>query len=207
MAGATQRNPAPLSRKTFRAFTASRPEEERWELIDGVAVMMTPPTKAHQRIASNLEALLLNALKRHAPQFTAYQRLGVNLGPALQHYDPEPDVLVIDAEVGPGSDERYADRFYLAAEIVSASDKDFVEAKRDIYQRHEACKCVLVVQQNRYEVRVDLPTESGWTQQVLTDPNDSLDLRDFGLRCRLSDLLPRYGRCARSRFQTLIVPA
>jgi Uma2 family endonuclease len=57
VAGATRRNSQLLSIEAFRAFIAVRPEEERWELIDGAAVMMTPPTKAHQRIASNLEAL------------------------------------------------------------------------------------------------------------------------------------------------------
>jgi Uma2 family endonuclease len=98
MAGATQRKQPPLSRATFRAFTAGRPGEERWQLIDGVPVMMTPPTKAHLRIASSLESLLLNALEKHDADLTAYQRLGVNLGPEAEHYDPEPDVLVIDAD-------------------------------------------------------------------------------------------------------------
>jgi Uma2 family endonuclease len=188
MAGATQRNQPPLSRATFRAFTASRPDEERWELIDGVAVMMTPPTKAHQRIASNLERLLLDSIERYAPNLTAYQRLGVNLGPTIEHYDPEPDVLVIDAALGPDIDERYADRFHLAAEIVSESDRTFVEAKRDLYPRHEACKCVLIVQQDRLEVRVDLRTAAGWTEQVLTKPDDPLDLSDLGLHCKVGDL-------------------
>jgi Uma2 family endonuclease len=188
MAGATQRKQPPMSRATFRAFTAGRPEEERWQLIDGVPVMMTPPTKAHQRIASNLETLLLTALEKHDADLTAYQRLGVNLGPEAEHYDPEPDVLVIDAEIGPNIDERYADRFYLAAEVVSSSDKTFVEAKREIYRRHAACKCVLVVQQNRYEVSIDVRTDAGWPQQVLVKPDDVLDLPAFGLRCKLSDL-------------------
>ena len=188
MAGAPQRKQPSLSRETFRAFTASRPDEERWELIDGVAVMMTPPTKAHQRIASNLETLLLSALEGHAPHLTAYQRLGVNLGPEAKHYDPEPDVIVIDAEIGPDIDERYADRFYLAAEIVSLSDKTFVRAKREIYRQHEACKCVLVVQQNQFEVSVDLRGNAAWKEQLLTNPDDLLVLPDFGLRCKLSDL-------------------
>lgn len=188
MVGTTQRKQPPLSRATFRAFTASRPDEERWELIDGVAVMMTPPTKAHQRIASNLERLLLDALERYAPSLTAYQRLGVNLGPTIEHYDPEPDVLVIDGALGPDVDERYADHFYLAAEIVSESDRTFVEAKRDLYRRHEACKCVLIVQQDRFEVRVDLRTAAGWTNQVLTKPDEMLALPDFGLHCKVADL-------------------
>jgi Uma2 family endonuclease len=110
------------------------------------------------------------------------------LGPEAEHYDPEPDVLVIDAEIGPNIDERYANRFYLAAEVVSSSDKTFVEAKREIYRRHAACKCVLVVQQNRYEVSIDVRTDAGWTQQALVEPDDVLDLPAFGLRCKLSDL-------------------
>jgi Uma2 family endonuclease len=188
VAGATRRNPQLLSIEAFRAFTASRPEEERWELIDGAAVMMTPPTKAHQRIASNLESPLLNALEDRAPNLTAYQRLGVNLGPTVQHYDPEPDVVITDADTGPNADERYAERFYLAAEVVSASDKVLVEAKRAIYRLHETCKYILIVQQDRYEVWLDVRTSTGWQQQVLTSPDDLLVLPEFGLRCKVSDL-------------------
>jgi Uma2 family endonuclease len=188
MAGAAQRTPPRLSVKTFRGFAASRPDEERWELIDGSAIMMTPPTKAHQRIASNLETLLLNALKAHAPNLTAYQRLGVNLGPTVEYYDPEPDVLVIDAEIGPGIDDRYADRFYLAAEVVSSSDKTFVEAKREIYMQHEFCKCVLIVQQDRFEVHVDLRAHDSWTELILRKLDDLLVLSEFGLRCQLADI-------------------
>jgi Uma2 family endonuclease len=188
VAGVVRRNPQVLSIDAFRAFIASRPDEERWELIDGAAVMTAPPTKAHQRIASNLESLLLSALESHAPNLTAYQRLGVNLGPTVQHYDPEPDVVITDADLGPDSDERYADRFYLAAEIVSASDKVLVEAKRTVYRLHETCKCILIVQQDRYEVSLEARTSSGWEQQMLTNPDDELVLPDFGLRCKLTDL-------------------
>jgi Uma2 family endonuclease len=177
-----------LSIKTFRAFAASRPDEERWELIDGVAMMMAPPTKSHQRIASNLESLLLNAIERHAPSLAAYQRLGVNLAPVVEHYDPEPDVVVVDAELSADTDERYAERFYLAAEVVSASDKNLVEMKREIYQQHEACNCVIVVQQDRYEVTLDLRTDTGWEQKILRNAEDVLALPEFGLRCKVADL-------------------
>ena len=43
-----------FSVEEFFALMESRPEEERWQLIDGVAMMMPPPTLVHQRIASNL---------------------------------------------------------------------------------------------------------------------------------------------------------
>jgi len=176
---------ARMSVELFRRFVEGRPDEEHWELINGAAMMMAPPTKAHQRIASNLERLLNDALEGHSPALVAYQRVGVNLGPNVQDYDPEPDVTVVDAE---GEDERYSDRFYLAAEIVSSSDRSRVESKRDVYRLHDSCTCILTVEQDRFEVRVDLRTDTGWSEQVLKKPDDILALPDFGLRCKLSDL-------------------
>src|SRR5215475_8975994 len=186
MARAAQRKPSPLSIEAFRAWSETRPDEERWELIDGVPMMMTPPTKAHQRIASNLERLLNDALVSAAPGRAAYQRVGLNLGPVVENYDPEPDVVVIDVEEG--SDERYADRFYLIAEVVSASDRPTIEGKREIYKRHEACNCMLTIRQDRHEVRVDLRSGNSWTTQILTRPADELVLAEFGLRCAVADL-------------------
>ncbi len=84
MASAPLRNHPRMSVELFRGFREGRPDEERWELIDGVAVMMTPPTKIHQRIGNNLANLLNEALERHAPAMAAYQCTGVNLAPAKQ---------------------------------------------------------------------------------------------------------------------------
>src|SRR5438445_13513439 len=124
MAAVAERKTAPLSVKAFRAWVESRPSEERWELINGVPMMMAPPTRDHQRIASNLERLLNDAIEGlpqpRTPPVAAYQRIGVNLEPMVENYDPEPDVAVV--EVGLGRDPRYADRFVLVAEVVLKSD-------------------------------------------------------------------------------------
>jgi Putative restriction endonuclease len=72
-----------LSVEAFRAFYQGRPDEERWELIDGVPMMMAPPTFVHQRIASNLERLLNDALETRDPARAAYQRGGLNLKRAV----------------------------------------------------------------------------------------------------------------------------
>jgi Uma2 family endonuclease len=175
-----------LAIAAFRAWTVTRPDEEHWELLDGVPTRRTPPTKAHQRIASNLERLLNDALA-HAPERAVYQRVGLNLGPVIENYDPEPDVVIID--VAEGSDERYADRFYLVAEVVSASDRPTLEGKREIYKLHGVCSCILTIRQDRHELRVD--TRAGnneWTTQILTRPADELVLTEFGLRCTLADV-------------------
>src|SRR5437868_299105 len=136
MPAATQRDPQRMTLALFRSFCAMRPDEERWELIDGTAIMMTPPTVAHQWIATNLQLLLHQALQQHAPMLRALQRLGVNLAPSVDDYDPEPDVTVVDADAAREPERRYVDRFYLAAEIVSATDRKWIDKKREIYKLH-----------------------------------------------------------------------
>lgn len=188
MAAEPQRKPARMSVALFRQFLEGRPDEEHWELIDGIALMMTPPTFAHQRIASNLERLLLDAFEINALPLTAYQAIGVNLASPAEDYDPEPDVVVVDSVAAEKPGERYAARFYLVAEIVSSSDRPIIESKREIYKMQDACKCILTVQQDRCEIRLDMRDKSGWNEQFLTALDDQLVLSDFGLSCKLSDL-------------------
>jgi Uma2 family endonuclease len=176
----------PLSIAAFRAWLDARPEKERWELIAGVPMMMAPPTHDHQRITSNLESLLNEALEAHRPELSAYQRVGLNLAPVAPDYDPEPDVAVVSADER--GDVRYSDRFFLAGEVVSRSDRATVGSKREVYQRHPDCRCVLVIQQDRFDVTVAILTEAGWTDQRLTNASDELVLEEFGLRCTLADL-------------------
>jgi Uma2 family endonuclease len=189
MATASRPRYAPLSVEAFRNWAASRPDEERWELIEGVPMMMAPPTRDHQRIASNLERLLNDALEempKRTPPLAAYQRIGLNLRPFVQDYDPEPDVAVV--ELARGVDPRYAARFYLAAEVASSSDLPVIEGKREVYKRHPTCECVVVIRQDRYEAQIDLRSPDGWMRETLTSPDDELVLLAFGLRCALKDL-------------------
>jgi Putative restriction endonuclease len=72
--------PGRMSGAEFRAFQEKRPDHERWELLGGVAMMMTPPTITHNRIAGNLERLLNDRLERHTPSLLATQRPGLELG-------------------------------------------------------------------------------------------------------------------------------
>jgi Uma2 family endonuclease len=158
MVGALRQRAPILSVASFRAWLASRPDEEHWELIEGIPMMMTPPNRRHQRIASNLEYLLNAALKRHDPGLAAYQNIGVNIASTVP-YDPEPDVAVIrEAE---NSDPRYADRFYLVAEVLSDSDKEIIDGKRDIYRAHPSCIRILLVRQDRVEIIVGQRTTEG----------------------------------------------
>jgi len=176
----------------FRAFQDQRPDHERWELIAGVPIMMAPPTIVHNRIASNLERLLNDALAMHEPARVAAQRSGVLLA-AAGDYRPEPDVGVIDADFHAG--QRFVDRVYLLAEVVSDADelrdpdsgRSWIDVKREIYFAHPACEAVLTIEQDRMDVRVDIRTKDGWNSRRL-GPGDELLLSAFGLRCAAADL-------------------
>ena len=193
-----------MSGPEFRAFQARRPDHERWELLGGVAMMMTPPTIAHNQLASNLERLLNEDLAHRAPSLLATQRPGLDLGDG--DYRPEPDVGIIDADYGAG--QRFVDKAYLLAEVVSdtdevivpGTDRRWIDVKRDLCRSHPHCEAVLVIAQDRIEVGLDLKTEDGWTSSFPQGGGAELSIPAFGLRCllaRLYDKTPLQPRARR----------
>jgi Uma2 family endonuclease len=183
----------------FRSFQETRPDHERWELVKGVPVMMVPPTISHQRIAGNLERLLNDALAKHDPTRFAVQGSGVELGdaalaPVGEDYRPEPDVMVMDADYEPR--QRFVDRAYVVAEIVSDTDHDpvpgtkepWIAVKRRLYLAHPACEAVLLIDPYRVEISVDLRTEDGWTSAKLKGLDEQLTIPSCGLQCLVADV-------------------
>lgn len=64
----------------FMAVLESRPEKEKWQLVDGVAQrIVTPPLIAHQGIASSLQFDLNLALRSARPDLWAYCEVGVRV--------------------------------------------------------------------------------------------------------------------------------
>src|SRR4051794_16718557 len=78
----------------FMAMLETRPKGERWDLIEGIAVMMAPPTVVHQRIAHNLCNLLHAAFVAGHLDLFAYTGLGVRI-PGIKNFQPRPDVVVL----------------------------------------------------------------------------------------------------------------
>lgn len=83
----------------FMAFLEMRPKEERWHLIEGNAVMMAPPSLAHQRISQNFCELLNRAFAAQRSDLYAYHEIAIRL-PGVINFQPEPDVVVASAAAG-----------------------------------------------------------------------------------------------------------
>jgi Uma2 family endonuclease len=187
-----------MSGAEFRAFQATRPDRERWELVKGIPIMMVPATMSHQRIAGNLLRLLNEALAKYDPTRFAIHDSGVELGDAAvapigEDYRPEPDVMVVDADFE--ARQRFVDRAYVIAEIVSDTDTEpvagtrepWIAVKRRLYLAHAPCEAVILIDPYRIEVKIDLRARDGandgWVSQTLTSLDEQLTIPCCGLQC------------------------
>jgi Uma2 family endonuclease len=168
------------------AFRDERPKEEKWELIDGVAILPDRPTIMHQRIAARLEELLNCQLESARPQWRAAFRTSVWVK-GDDKYNPWPDVTVVDAVTKRG--QIYGERFFFVAEVLSDSDRGAVlEAKLRYYQDHEHNRCVLFVHQDRVRAEQHDREVGRWRQRNLGRAEEPLTFPDIGTICRLGDL-------------------
>ena len=72
--------------------------------------------------------------------------------------------------------------------MVSPSDTVIIAGKREIYKLLPDCRCILVVQQDRYDVAAERRGVAGWMRQVLSAADDRLTLPEFALQCKLSEI-------------------
>jgi Uma2 family endonuclease len=187
MPGDFLRQKPQLTMEQFHALRDERPKEEKWELIDGVPMMMPPPTLMHQRISRNLETLLNERLLEAKPEWQADREVGVWLK-GDNKFNPEPDVTVIDAVIALG--QIYVRRFYFVAEVLSENDKKAVlAAKLAYYQEHEHNRCVLFVRQDRVGAELhERKADGRWRRRQLSKPDAVLAIPEIGSIGSLGDL-------------------
>ena len=110
----------PMTVEDFYAFTDTRPDEEKWELIDGEPVLNAWPTRLHQIIALNIAAGLRNQISK--PQWEVLPGLGVRVSDTNL---PVPDVLIRPSSAPAGDPaSRECDDMIVAFEVLSPSTRD-----------------------------------------------------------------------------------
>lgn len=168
----------------FMAFLQTRPDGERWDLIEGVAVMMSPASYAHQRITYNLCALLNGAFAARRLDLFAYFDAGVR-SPGVRNFQPQPDVVVVPGVAG---HDYYSEQFQLAGEVLSPTN---TQAEIDLKLRHyrEAPHnlYVVVIEPRKFNVEIHAK-RNDWQKTIFANAEDLIELPEFGLRCRVVDL-------------------
>ena len=133
----------------FLGYVEERPDGEKWELIEGIAVLSPTPTDFHQFIVANLILGLGNwKLQRTAPWFVL-PGVGTRV-PASPRSLPAPDVMVKE-RAGTGS--HVSDEALVLFEVLSPSNK---KADRDwrlsVYRSVLNCQHYVTIAQNRVHV-------------------------------------------------------
>jgi Uma2 family endonuclease len=180
--------PAPLSGSMdvdeFMAFLETRPKGEHWDLIEGIAVMMAPPSYAHQRIASNLCNLLNSAFTARRLDLFAYFDVGVRT-PGVRNFQPQPDVAVVP---GVSGYDLYSERFQLVAEVLSpANTRQEIDLKLRRYREAPDNLYAMVIEPREFLVEIHAKNRN-WQPAILMHADDSIEMPEFGLRCSVADL-------------------
>jgi Uma2 family endonuclease len=168
----------------FMAFVETRPDEEHWELIEGVAVMMAPASYAHQRIVRNLCELLNSAFAARHLDLFAYFDAGVRL-PGVRNFQPQPDVVVVPGIAG---HDLHCERFQLVAEVLSPTNRrQEIDLKLRRYREAPDNLYAVVIEPREFLLEI-YAKRGNWQSAILTKPDDSIEMPEFGLRCGVAAL-------------------
>jgi Uma2 family endonuclease len=185
----TVNTPAPRSGTMdvdeFMAFMETRPKGEHWDLIEGVAVMMSPASYLHQLVASNFRDLLNSALRAKGLDLYAFGDVGVR-SPGLLNFQPEPDVVVASGMVD--DVYYYSESFQLAAEVLSPSNtRTEIDLKTRRYREAPSNLYAVVIDPKKHMMEIYAKSRK-WEPVVLERPDDVIEMPEFGLRCLVVDL-------------------
>lgn len=172
-----------LSVAEFVELIRPYPDEERWELLDGEAVLMSPQSERHQTVVMNL----LRRLDRLATDkgCRVFPGLGI-LHDEVDDYAPIPDVVV---RCGPPVDGGYARDPILLAEILSPSTMSNDRGRKlDFYRSLPSLRTILIAYQSEVRVEAWQRDEGEWRWVVLKRLEDALPLPELGGELRLAEV-------------------
>lgn len=170
--------PKGLSIEEFLAFCETRPQEESWELIEGVPALNAAPVKWHQVIASNIIRHLENASEDRALGWVTLPGVGA-IVPASPRSLPVPDVMVLPLPLK-DPDRPVADDVLVLFEILSRSNRKKDQAwRRRVYASMPTCQHYVTVEQKKPSV-VSYDRADDWKGRKLEGPDAVLALPGLG---------------------------
>ncbi|MCQ4190647.1 Uma2 family endonuclease [Methylocystis suflitae] len=171
----------PMRAEEFFAFTATRPDDEKWELIEGEPVLNASASFLHQIIASNLIVSLGRFARETDAIWAVVPGIGVRISPMSV---PVPDVLV-RPQTATGVE---CDDMIIAFEILSPSTADYdLRWKRKAYASLPSLLQYVVIAQDAVEV-VSFDRANEFSERRLETVESALDLPVIGACMNLRDI-------------------
>jgi Uma2 family endonuclease len=157
----------------FYAFTDTRPDEEKWELIDGEPILNASPSPPHQYIVANLILSLGTRAREIAAPWAVIPGIGARVSDISR---PEPDVMIVP-RLGQGLDPKQRDstKAMVLFEIMSpsTSSRD-LKWKRAAYTSMPALTHYVVIAQDAIDVVV-FDRAAAFKERRLTALTDLLE--------------------------------
>lgn len=174
----------PMSVEEFYALTDTRPDEEKWELIDGEPVLNASPNRVHQRILKNL-VRGTSAFERPGVEWELLPGLGVRISDRSR---PEPDALILPKDASTNLLERDRNDVIVAFEILSPSTRDRdLRWKRTAYTSLPSLTHYVVIAQDVVDVVV-FARDRGFAERHLRSLSDSVELPALGISLPLAEV-------------------
>jgi Uma2 family endonuclease len=176
----------PMTIEEFYALTDTRPDEEKWELIEGEPVLNAAPSDFHQLILANLVAVLTNERRRRGASWLAIPGIGARVSNTSR---PEPDVMILPKRPQRGdSARRDTTEAIVLFEIMSPSTatRD-LKWKRIAYTSLPALSHYVVVAQDSVDVVV-FAREAGFSERRFKSLDDVIELPALGMSLPLSEI-------------------
>lgn len=168
----------------FLAFTESRPDGERWELIEGLAVLNSAPTQWHQMIAGNLVVALMAAKQASEAKWLPLLGVGTRV-PISPRSLPQPDVYV---QEGVLADSPLTDDAIVLFEVLSKSNTRADRAwRKRVYASVPNCQHYVTVATKKAEVVCHSRADQ-WEGQTFAGLDAALALSAIGVTIPLRDI-------------------
>ncbi len=175
----------------FYAFTDTKPDHEKWELIGGKPVLNASPSDIHEKIVMNVGTALSNRERELDASWTVLGSVGVRVSDKDR---PEPDVLVVSG--GPTGKRDRSD-VIVAFEVLSPWTKDRdLNWKRTAYTSLASLTHYVVIAQDAVEVTV-FARENDFEKRTFGSRDDIIAFNALGASLPVADIYYRTA-CDRS---------
>lgn len=173
-----------LTIEEFLAFTDTRPDGERWELIEGVAVLNPSPVDHHQVGVANIVTYLMTHKQRTGANWLPMPGVGTRV-PISPRSLPQPDVCVKE---GAATGSPVTEDALVLFEVLSKSNTKTDQAwRRKVYASVPNCRHYVTVSLKAVEVDA-YDRDNAWKKRSLTSLAEALALPALGLSLPLADI-------------------
>jgi Uma2 family endonuclease len=170
----------------FYAFTDTRPDEEKWELIEGEPILNAAPSPRHQLIVRNVVVALTIRERELNADWMVLPGLGVRVSNTDR---PEPDILVIRSDYRSlDPQERDTSDVIAAFEVLSPSTKGRdLRWKRTAYTRLASLTHYVVIAQDAIEVTV-FARDDDFSERRIRSIDKAIELRSLGISLSVAEI-------------------